>query len=111
MGGGVSIGREVGGVPVHGHVDAAPQVHVECRTVRVFGVPWGWGLVIACAIFGTMHILNPFNPFLGRFALNWQWGVSAAFGGLIFAFVREKTGSIVAPALLHGLPQAIASLM
>ena len=33
------------------------------------------------------------------------------FGGLASSFVREKSGSIAAPALLHGLPQAIASAL
>lgn len=28
--------------------------------------------------------------------------------GLVLDYVREKSGGILAPALLHGLPQAIA---
>jgi membrane protease YdiL (CAAX protease family) len=33
------------------------------------------------------------------------------FGGFIFSYIREKTGSIVAPAIVHGLPQAPVYLL
>lgn len=81
------------------------------RPFHFFDVNWGWGLVITSLIFGAMHILNPFNPFLGKFGFYWWWGVWTFFGGFVAGYVREKTGSIVAPAILHGLPQAIASLV
>jgi len=78
------------------------------RPYRFFGVNWGWGIIITSLIFGFMHVLNPFNPFLGKFGLIWWWGFWTFFSGLVFGFIREKTGSIIAPAILHGLPQAIA---
>jgi membrane protease YdiL (CAAX protease family) len=91
--------------------------YIQSRLNTAFGRPfrygevsWGWGLVIASLLFGVMHILNPFNPFLGKTDLYLWWGVWTVFGGLIFGYVREKAGSILPPALLHGLPQAIASL-
>jgi uncharacterized protein len=75
-----------------------------------WGVPWGWGLMITSLIFGFMHVLNSFNPFLGKFDLYIWWGVWTIVGGLGFGYIREKVGSIFPSALLHGLPQAIASL-
>ena len=78
------------------------------RSYRFFGVNWGWGVVITSLIFGFAHVLNPLNPFLGKFGLTWWWGFWTFFVGLVFGFIREKTGSVVAPAILHGLPQAIA---
>jgi membrane protease YdiL (CAAX protease family) len=81
------------------------------RPFRFWGVSWGWGLVITSLIFGLMHVLNPFNPFLGEFDLYIWWGIWTVFGGLTFGYIREKAGSILPTALLHGLPQAIASLM
>jgi membrane protease YdiL (CAAX protease family) len=80
------------------------------RPFRFWGVSWGWGLVITALMFGLMHVLNPFNPFLGKFDLSVWWGVWTIFGGLSKGYIREKTGSILPPAILHGLPQAIASL-
>jgi membrane protease YdiL (CAAX protease family) len=80
------------------------------RPFNFLGVTWGWGLVIASLIFGVMHILNPFNPFLGQYNLYIWWGVWTFFGGLSAGYIREKTGSVLPPAILHGLPQAIASI-
>jgi membrane protease YdiL (CAAX protease family) len=73
------------------------------RPFSFWGVHFGWGLFIASLFFGLMHILNPFNPF------QLWWGVWTVFGGLAAGYVREKAGSILPPAILHGLPQAIAS--
>lgn len=80
------------------------------RPFSFWGVPWGWGLVITSLMFGFMHILNQFNPFLGNYDLYIWWGVWTIFGGITYGYIREKAGSILPPALLHGLPQAIASL-
>ena len=80
------------------------------RPFRVAGVSWGLGIVLTSLVFGLMHVLNGVNPFLGHFRPMWAWGFWTFFAGLALGFVRERTGSIVAPALLHGLPQAIASL-
>ena len=73
------------------------------RPCVFFGINWGWGLIIGSLLFGIWHILIPFNPFIGQFDLMWQWGLWTFFLGLILGFVREKTGSVLAPAILHGL--------
>lgn len=80
------------------------------RPRRFFGVKWGWGIIITSLLFGLAHIFNGFNPFLGKFSLAWPWGLWTVFSGLAFGYLREKTGSIVAPAILHGLPRAVAAL-
>lgn len=73
-----------------------------------FGVRWGWGVVIASALFGLMHVINLGSLVTQHWYLTPWWGVWTFVSGFVFAFVREKTGSIVAPAILHGLPQGIA---
>jgi membrane protease YdiL (CAAX protease family) len=77
------------------------------KPFRFFGVRWGWGVVITSALFGLMHVLNVGGLPGTRWQLEWWWGLWTFFGGLVLGFVREKTGSIVAPTLLHGLPQAL----
>lgn len=75
----------------------------------VFGVPFGWGLILSSVIFGLSHV-GIVSSLLGiSTGLTWAWGVWTFFGGLTYGLIREKTGSILAPALLHGLPQAIAA--
>ncbi len=77
------------------------------RPFVFFGVQWGWGAVIASVLFALMHVINLGSLSAGQWQLTPWWGVWTFFGGLVFAFLREKTGSIAAPALLHGLPQGI----
>lgn len=79
------------------------------RPYLFYGVNWGWGIVIASVLFGLMHVLNLAGVVSGNWHLEWWYGVWTFCAGLVFGFVREKTGSIVAPTILHGLPQAIAS--
>ncbi len=78
------------------------------KPFRFYGVGWGWGLIISSALFGLMHALNFGSLAGGEWAPAWWWGVWTLVSGVVFGAVREKTGSILAPAMLHGLPQAIA---
>lgn len=78
------------------------------RPFKFFGVSFGWGALITNLLFGLMHV-GIIRWILGvNYDVTWAWGLWTIFGGMVFSFVREKTGSILAPALLHGLPQAIA---
>lgn len=78
------------------------------KPFTLFGVQWGWGAIIASALFGIMHFLNLGSLANGQWVLTPWWGFWTFFGGLVFAYIREKTGSIAAPAILHGLPQGLA---
>lgn len=80
------------------------------RPFQFFGVSFGWGALITNLLFGLMHV-GIIRWILGvNYDTTWAWGLWTIFGGMVFSLVREKTGSILAPALLHGLPQAIASV-
>lgn len=80
------------------------------RPYRFFGVPFGWGVIVTALIFGLTHvgILRWILDLSTEVTL--AWGFWTVFGGLVFSLVREKSGSIVPGALLHGLPQAIATV-
>jgi membrane protease YdiL (CAAX protease family) len=80
------------------------------RAYRFFGVKWGWGLIITSLLFGFAHVFNHFNPFLKEFNLMWWWAFWNIFTGLVFGYLREKTSSILVPAILHGFPLTIAFL-
>lgn len=79
------------------------------RPFRFHGVPWGWGLISASLLFGFMHVLNLGSLLQGDWQPEWWWGLWTFFSGLVLGFVREKTGSIAAPVIMHGLPQALAA--
>ncbi|HEU5102338.1 MAG TPA: CPBP family intramembrane glutamic endopeptidase [Roseiflexaceae bacterium] len=72
------------------------------RPYQFFGVTWGWGLVASALLFGAWHVVAPFTLH-GTLHLAWPHGLWTFGAGLLFGFVREKTGGVVAPALLHGV--------
>ena len=73
------------------------------RPWKIKGVSFGPGLLITSALFGIFHIMNPFNPLMGKFELDLLWGISSFFAGLLFGFLREKTGTVLSASLGHGL--------
>jgi membrane protease YdiL (CAAX protease family) len=78
------------------------------KPYHFFGVPFGWGAIITAVLFGLMHV-GVLRWILGMSnEVTLAWGFWTMFGGLVFSLVREKSGGVLAPALLHGLPQAIA---
>lgn len=88
--------------------------YYQSRVNEEFGRPWslmgvrfGPGLLVSSALFALSHAFNTFNPFRGRFELAWGWALFTLFGGIFFGLVREKTGSVVAPGIAHGLPDAV----
>lgn len=85
--------------------------YVQSRLNQVFGRPYrfmganfGWGLIIAAVLFGFMHFLSPSNPW------SWEWMLWTTTWGFTFGYLREKSGSFVAPALVHGSVNAIGVL-
>ena len=66
------------------------------RPYSLFNVNYGAGLILTAVIFGLFHPLSVAdqNP--------WAWALWTATFGLFFGFLREKSGAIVTPALVHG---------
>lgn len=80
------------------------------KPYHFFGVAFGWGTILTALFFGFTHV-GILSYVLGLSTnITLAWGFWTFFGGLVFGFVREKSDSILAPALLHGLPQAIAEV-
>jgi membrane protease YdiL (CAAX protease family) len=77
------------------------------RPFEFLGARWGWGAVIAGLLFGLMHVLNLPALFEGHWRPNWWAGPVTFCLALPFAYLRERTGGVIAPALLHAYPQAI----
>ncbi len=77
------------------------------RPFRLAGTLWEWGWVVTAALFGAMHALNLASLVSGRWDVAPWWGFWTFFSGLVYGLLREKSGSILAPALVHGVPQAV----
>jgi membrane protease YdiL (CAAX protease family) len=78
------------------------------RPFEFSGARWGWGALIASLLFGAMHVLNLPALFEGHWHPNWWAGPVTFCLALPFAYLRERTGGVIAPAMLHAFPQAIA---
>jgi membrane protease YdiL (CAAX protease family) len=81
------------------------------RPFRWFGVQFGMGLIIASVLFGFSHAFNTYDKNIGIASLSWGWALFTAFGGLLFGILREKTGSLLAPGIAHGLPDAVGEAL
>ncbi len=58
----------------------------------LFGAEFGPGLFIASALFALGHLISRSNPI----------HLLVFFPGLLFGLFRERSGSILVPALAHG---------
>lgn len=81
------------------------------RPMRLFGVQFGVGLIIASLLFGHLHAFNTYDPAIGFASMSWGWALFTAFSGLLFGILREKTGSLLAPGIAHGLPDAVGEAL
>jgi membrane protease YdiL (CAAX protease family) len=44
-------------------------------------------------------------------SLSWGWALFTTFSGLRFGILREETGSLLAPGIAHGLPDAVGEAL
>ncbi len=79
--------------------------------MSLLGIPFGVGLIVSSLLFGLLHVLNTFDPAIGLSSLEWGLLIGNAVAGLFFGFIREKTGTLLAPGIAHGLPDAVGEPM
>jgi membrane protease YdiL (CAAX protease family) len=67
---------------------------------KIFGAEIGWGMVVSAVVFGLLHgvwIDAGTGLQVNLLALR-----NATLSGLVFAWLRERTGSLLMPILAHG---------
>lgn len=74
------------------------------------GVNFGLGLIVSSLLFGFIHVLNPVDYFSGRWDFAWWWWLPSFVSGLFYGCLREKTGSILAGGVHHGLMDVMAEV-
>jgi membrane protease YdiL (CAAX protease family) len=91
--------------------------YIQSRVTQSFGRPWrflglqfGAGLIVSSLLFGFIHALNTVDYFHGRFDFAWLWCLTNFTTGLFFGCLREKTGSILPAAIIHGLADVLAEV-
>lgn len=90
--------------------------YLQSRCNQVFGRPWrigrtqfGPGLFLAAAFFGLVHVLNPYDYFGQTGFLDWHHGLATATA-LSFGVLREYSGNLWAPILVHGFGNLAARM-
>lgn len=86
--------------------------YVQSRLNEAFSRPWqiigmrcGPGLIITCLLFGLVHVFNPVDLVSGRWELDW-WALFPSVG-IVYGCLRERTGTVLAGAVTHGLAGAV----
>jgi len=80
------------------------------RPFRFMGVEFGLGLIMSSLLFGFIHVLNIVDYFSGRWDFAWWWWPHTFVIGLFYGSLREKTGSILAGGVHHGLMDVMAEV-
>jgi len=78
------------------------------RPVRVLGAPIGWGAALTALAFGLTHALGYQD---GGFTFDWAPMATTGLAGLLLVWLREKTGSVLLPVLLHNYGNAVFMLV
>ncbi len=81
------------------------------RPLRLFGIQFGVGLIAASLLFGLFHAANTYDPAVGLSSLAWGWALFTFTGGMFLGVIREKTGTLLAPGIAHGLPDAVGEAL
>jgi len=80
------------------------------RPFHVVGLDFGLGLFVSSLLFGFLHALNSVDYFQGHYDFAWWYGVQSCFMGLFYGCLREKTGSVLAGAVAHGVTDVWAGV-
>jgi membrane protease YdiL (CAAX protease family) len=80
------------------------------RPFTLLGVRFGPGLLVSSLLFGLIHALNTVDYFGGRYNFAWLWLLVNFFTGLFFGVLRERTGSVLAGAVVHGLDDVLGRI-
>jgi uncharacterized protein len=74
---------------------------------RILGVDVGWGALLTSLLFGAIHGLGYDDG-----AVEWSTTsfLTTFVSGLILVWIRERTGSVVAPVLGHNVGNGLSTL-
>lgn len=71
---------------------------------RALGIDWGWGALLSSVLFGLTHAFGYED---GVFAFDLMAFMMTGVPALILVWLRERTGSLLLPILLHNFGNSI----
>ena len=78
------------------------------RPLKVLGAPMGWGAVITSVAFGLAHALGYQD---GAFTFDAMTMALTGLPALLLVWLKEKTGSLLLPVVMHNFANAISMLI
>ena len=78
------------------------------RPLRILGAPMGWGALITSVAFGLAHALGYSD---GGFTFDAMTMALTGGPALLLVWLREKTGSLLLPVVMHNFANAISLLV
>ncbi len=72
--------------------------------IKALGIAWGWGALISSALFGMTHAFG-FED--GGFSFDLMTFLLTGVPALVLVWLRERTGSLLLPVLLHNFGNSI----
>lgn len=81
---------------IQSRVNESFQKSWEVRNVHI-----NTGIIVASLIFAAAH------PIAAHDISAWPWSIWIFCSGIFLGYVKERTGSIIAPSILHGVTNSI----
>ena len=78
------------------------------KPVRILGAQMGWGAIVSSVAFGLAHGLGYAD---GAFTFDAMLTVATGGPALLLVWLKEKTGSLLLPILMHNFGNAIFMLV
>ncbi|WP_292225654.1 CPBP family intramembrane glutamic endopeptidase [Brevundimonas sp.] len=78
------------------------------KPVRVLGAQMGWGAVVSSVAFGLMHALGYSD---GSFSFEPVLMATTGVSALLLVWLKEKTGSVLLPIVMHNFGNVIFMLV
>jgi membrane protease YdiL (CAAX protease family) len=72
--------------------------------LKALGIEWGWGAFLSSALFGLAHAFGTED---GAFSFDLMTFLLTGVPALILVWLRERTGSLLLPVLLHNFGNSI----
>jgi uncharacterized protein len=76
--------------------------------IRMLGINLSWGGILSCAMFGMAHA---FEYSEGAFSFDAMTMVATAIPSFALLWMRERTGSLVLPIVLHNFANSIGHIL
>lgn len=76
--------------------------------VRALGIDWGWGALLSSVLFGLTHAFDVDD---GTFSFDFMAFLLTGGPAIILVWLRERTGSLLLPVLLHNYANSAGLLL